>query len=47
MCVESAIYGSDVRVDASQAEEATAAARRILVTISEALPKDFARIPDA
>jgi uncharacterized protein (UPF0332 family) len=40
-------YGSDVRVDASQAEEATAAARRILVVIREALPKDFPRAPDA
>jgi uncharacterized protein len=40
-------YGSDVRVDATQAEEATAAARRILVAVSETLPKDFPRAPDA
>jgi uncharacterized protein (UPF0332 family) len=39
-------YGSDVRVDASQAEDSTAAARRILMVISEAMPKDFPRLPD-
>ncbi len=39
--------GSDVRADASQATQVTEAARRILVAVSDALPEDFARIPDA
>jgi uncharacterized protein (UPF0332 family) len=39
-------YGDEVRVDAIQAQEATAAARRILVAISGVMPKEFARLPD-
>jgi len=39
-------YGSEVRVDASQAKEATAAARRILVVVRGALPDEFPAVPD-
>jgi hypothetical protein len=40
-------YGDEVRVDAIQAQEATAAARRILVAISGVMPKEFARLPES
>jgi uncharacterized protein (UPF0332 family) len=38
-------YGSDVRVDAKQATDAIAAARRILLAIHEELPIDFPAVP--
>ena len=34
-------YGTDLRVDAKQATEATAGAGRILVAVPHALPADF------
>jgi uncharacterized protein (UPF0332 family) len=40
-------YGSEVRVDVSQATEATAAARRILVAIRGVLPDEFPVVPGA
>jgi uncharacterized protein (UPF0332 family) len=40
-------YGSDVRVDVSQATDAIEAARRILLAIHEALPADFPAVPGA
>jgi uncharacterized protein (UPF0332 family) len=40
-------YGSEVRVDVSQAKEATAPARRILIAIRGVLPDEFPVVPDA
>jgi uncharacterized protein (UPF0332 family) len=40
-------YGSDVRIDAKQATDAIAAARRILLAIHQVLPIDFPAVPSA
>jgi len=40
-------YGSEARVDAEEAAEALASARRILVAVREALPGTFPQLPDA
>lgn len=38
-------YGTEVRVDAKQANDAIASARRILVAVRDALPVDFPTVP--
>ena len=38
-------YGTEVRVDAKQATDAIASARRILVAVRDALPVDFPPVP--
>lgn len=38
-------YGTEVRVDAKQATDAIASARRILVAVRNALPVDFPPVP--
>ena len=38
-------YGSEVRIDAKQATDAIASARRILVAVRDALPVDFPPVP--
>jgi uncharacterized protein (UPF0332 family) len=38
-------YGTEVRVDAKQAADAIASARRILVAVRDALPVDFPPVP--
>ena len=40
-------YGADVRIDAKQATEAIASARRILVAVRDALPMNFPPVPGA
>ncbi len=40
-------YGADVRVDAKQATDAIASARRILVAVRDALPVNFPPVPGA
>jgi hypothetical protein len=40
-------YGAEVRVNAQQAADAIASARRILVAVRSALPSDFPPVPDA
>jgi uncharacterized protein len=38
-------YGSDVRIDATQAADAIEAARRILLAVERMLPEDFSPVP--
>ena len=38
-------YGTDVRVDAKQATDVIASARRILVAVRDALPANFPSVP--
>ena len=40
-------YGADLRVDAKQATDAIASARRILVDVRSALPLNFPAVPGA
>lgn len=40
-------YGADVRIDAKQATDAIASARRILAAVRAALPADFPQVPGA
>ena len=39
-------YGTEVRVDATQAADAIASARRILVAVRDLLPVNFPPVPD-
>jgi uncharacterized protein (UPF0332 family) len=40
-------YGTDVRVDATQASDAIASARRIVVAVRQSLLQDFPIVPDS